>query len=313
MLSSLPGGLVEPPPLTMVAVFSSWLLDPVALVMVAVLAVAYLGAVRRLHGQWPSARTFAFLVGLGTVLLVKMSFLGVYSDTLFWVRAVQNIVLLMITPLLLAMGAPLTLILSGVPPALAARLRRLGRSKVATTLTFPLVVTFLLVAPLFVLYLSPLYELTLRSGLVQNLTGLGLVCCGFVYFWTRLQVDPTPRADHHLVSLWISMTEVIFDGALGLAIAFGALIAPDYYHALNRVWWPDLRLDQVIGAGVLWIGGDLAGLPFVGALIVRWRRDDRRQAEIVDRELDEAEPEQERSGKLWWEDHPELAARFKHR
>lgn len=304
-----------PPPLTMAGVALSWTLDPVALVGTVVLGLGYLAAVRRLRrggSHWPRARTVAFLSSLGTVVLVRMSFLGVYSGTLFWDRAAQNIVLLMITPLLLAMSAPLSLLLSQAPPWLAVRLRRMGRSSAARAVTFPLVVTALLIAPLYVLYLTPLYELSVRSGLVAVLTQLGLVCCGFLYFWTRLRVDPTPRSDHHLVSLWISMTEVIFDGALGLVIAFGPLRAPDYYLALHRAWWTDLRLDQVLGAGVLWIGGDIAGLPFVGTLLLRWRRDDQRQAERVDRELDEREQADDQpSSGLWWENDPVLAERFK--
>jgi cytochrome c oxidase assembly factor CtaG len=312
-MSAVPSG---PPPLTMAGVFLSWTFDPVTLAVTVLLGAAYLAAVRRLRrggSPWPRARTAAFLGALGTVLLVRMSFLGVYSDTLFWDRAAQNIVLLMITPLLLAMSGPLSLVLSRAPAWLAVRLRRVGHSRLAKAATFPLVVTTLLISPLYVVYLTPLYELSLRSGLAGGLTQLGLVCCGFVYFWTRLRVDPTPRTDHHLVSLWISMTEVIFDGALGLAIAFGPLRAPDFYLALHRGWGPDLRLDQVIGAGVLWIGGDIAGLPFVGTLLLRWRRDDQRQAEKVDRELDERErtEDEDNGGRLWWEDDPVLAERFR--
>ena len=36
------------------------------------------------------------------------------------------------------------------------------------------------------------------------------------------------------------------------------LRAADYYHALARTWGPDLRTDQIVGAGILWIGGDPA-------------------------------------------------------
>jgi cytochrome c oxidase assembly factor CtaG len=141
-----------------------------------------------------------------------------------------------------------------------------------------------------------------------------LIAAGFVYFWTRVQLDPTPRKDPHLVSVWIALTEVIVDGALGLAIWLGPLIAPDYYHAVARSWGPDVRIDQIIGAGVLWIGGDLAGLPFVAALFVRWSRDDQRKAKEIDRQLDEEEAAAETATTgLWWENDPVLAERFKRR
>jgi cytochrome c oxidase assembly factor CtaG len=254
--------------------------------------------------------------GLATELVVTCSFLGVYDGTLFWVRAVQTTVLLMLTPLLLALGAPVTLLMRSVRAPTADRLRRLGRGRAARGLTFPLVVTALLVAPPFLLYLTPLYELCLRAPAVDGLVKVLLVAAGFVYFWTRIQLDPTPRQDPHLVSVWIALTEVIFDGALGLVIWLGPLIAPDYYHAIARAWGPDVRIDQIIGAGVLWIGGDVAGLPFVAALFVRWSRDDERKAKEIDRELDEKEAtasEGAPASGLWWEHDPILAERFKRR
>jgi cytochrome c oxidase assembly factor CtaG len=295
--------MTMPPPLTWAGVFTTWTLDLPALLFVLALGAGYLHAARRVP-DWPQARTVAFLTGLGTVLLLTCSFLGAYDDVLFWVRALQTVVLLMITPLLLALGAPLTLVLATAP--FAGRLRALGRGRAARALTFPLVITVLLIVPPFLIYLTPLYELTLRHQAVDEVVRLGLICCGFGYFWTRLRVDPTPREDHHLVSFGISFAEILVDAALGLILWLGPLRAPDYYQALGRMWGPDLRTDQIVGAGILWIGGDVAGLPFVGALFNRWMRADERQATRVDRELDEQEPDG-----LWWENDPELARRFK--
>ena len=293
------------PPLTFDRVLTAWTPDIPALLIVAGLGAAYLVAAHR-HGSWSRGRILSFLAGLATIVLVTCSFLAVYDHTLFWVRAVQNTVLLMVTPLLLALGAPVTLLMRSAPAGVGARLKRLGRGKFARALTFPLIVTVVLILPPFAVYFTPLYELSLRVPVVDGLVRVLMVLAGFVYFWTRVQLDPTPREDPHLVSIWIALTEVIFDGALGLVIWLGPLIAPDYYHAIARAWGPDLRIDQIIGAGVLWIGGDVAGLPFVAALFVRWARDDAGKAKEIDRQLDE-EPE---GGGLWWENDPVLAERF---
>ncbi len=287
--------------------FTAWTLDVPAVLVVLVLGVLYVRAARR-QDRWPPGRTAAFLAGLATLIVVTCSALAVYDRTLFWVRATQTTTLLMITPLLLALGAPVTLLMRTVPAPQAAWLRRHGRGRLARALTFPLVVTAVLVTPLLVLYLTPLYALTLRVPVVDGLVRLGLVLAGFTYFWTRIRLDPTPREDSHLVSVWIAFTEVIFDGALGLVLWLGPLLAPAHYAAAHPGWGPDPRTDQIIGAGVLWIGGDVAGLPFVGALFVRWARDDERRAKEIDTALDE-EPE---TG-LWWENDPALAERFKRR
>lgn len=274
----------------------------------AVLSVLVLGTlyVRAARGRgWPPGRTTAFFAGLATIVVVTCSPLAVYDRTFFWVRAVQTITLLMITPLLLALGSPIRLLLDTVP---APWLRRHGRGPLARALTFPPVVTLALVVPVLVLYLTPLYDLVLRSSIADGLVRLVLVLAGFVYFWTRLGLDPTPRRDPHLVSVWIAFTEVIFDGALGLVLWLGPLLAPAHYAAAHPGHGPDPRTDQIIGAGVLWIGGDVAGLPFVVALFVRWARDDERRAKQLDVELDEAP-----STGLWWENDPALAERFRER
>ena len=87
----------------------------------------------------------------------------------------------------------------------------------------------------------------------------------------------------------------------------------------------------MIGAGVLWIGGDIAGLPFLAVLFLRWMRDDERTARSVDAELDRAEVDRTEVDRteldraevdraaveapapthgLWWEADETLAARF---
>ncbi|MBO0841304.1 MAG: cytochrome c oxidase assembly protein, partial [Sciscionella sp.] len=198
-------------------------------------------------------------------------------------------------------------------------------------LTFPPLVTVVLIAPPFLLYLTPIYPWSLRHAVGAGLIDIVLVLAGFGYYWTRLRVDPTPHDDAHLVSVWIAIAEVIFDGALGLVLWLGPLRAGDYYTALHRDWGPSPRIDQVIGAGILWLGGDAIGLPYLGALFVRWLRDDERRAAAIDRELDQqsaelaaddgsitsstdgvTEERQTNSG-LWWENDPQLTERFRRR
>ncbi|MFC4945649.1 cytochrome c oxidase assembly protein [Pseudonocardia sp. GCM10023141] len=313
------------PPFTLARAFTAWTAAPGVLAGVGLTGGGYLGALRRRDGPWPRARTLAFLGGLVSVLLVTVTFVGVYAGTLFWDRALQNVVLLTVTPMLLALGAPVSLLRDVLPAALRARLGAARRSRVAHLLTFPVVVTLLLVAPLPVLYLTPLYEATLRSGWVAVLAGLGLLVCGFGYFWTRLRLDPTPRTDPYMVTVAITLVEVVADGALGLALWLGPLIAPAYYAELARGWGPSVRVDQIIGAGVLWIGGDIAGLPFLGAVLMRMARESEREAAVIDAELDAAdaaaaahatasghdEAAADARPQLWWELDPELAMRIR--
>ena len=65
-----------------------------------------------------------------------MSSVGVYQPVLFYMRSVQTILFLLVVPLFLALGRPLTLIIATVPrfgPWLAAAIR----STAARLATFP--------------------------------------------------------------------------------------------------------------------------------------------------------------------------------
>jgi cytochrome c oxidase assembly factor CtaG len=264
---------------------------------------------------------------------------------LFWPRAVQNVFLLLVAPLFLALGRPLSLLIAAWPRA-GARAGAVVHSRAARILTFPAITAMVLVITPFLLYFTGWYEASLRSGGVRELTYLALVAPGLVFFWTLLRVDPVPKAYPYLVSLWVTGAEVVGDAVLGLAIiADQHLIAGSYYQALARPWGPTLRADQVIGGGALWILGDIVGLPFLAAQLIAMIREDEQEAAQIDAALDAgarqiaaqdvsgeaavphqgAEPVAEAAGeaavpeemaravaegKPWWESDPRFTGRF---
>ena len=321
-----------PPELTVARAFSSWTTDPWALAVIAVLGAAYLTgmrAVRRRGEPWPVGRAVAFCgLGLGFGVIATMSFVAVYYPVLFYIRAVQTVLVLLVVPLFLALGRPLSLI-GAVSPGTGRRLQVIIGSRAARLVTFPPITTFVLVLMPFLVYFTPWYAAGFRSGLAAQLTHLALIAPGFVFFWTLLRVDPVPKAYPYVVALWITAAEVIGDAVLGLAvIADTSLIAGPYYHALARPWGPSLATSQVIGGGVLWILGDIVGLPFLAAQLIQMIREDEAEAKVVDAELDAAaaapvaadsaqagavqiETAQTATQRPWWETDHRFADRFR--
>ena len=192
----------------------------------------------------------------------------------------------------------------------------------ARVLFHPLTTSLAMLATPWLLYLTPWYTAALQSEWVGAPTRILLVAIGFGYFYARLQADPVPRRYPQLISLLISVVETLGDGVLGLVIWQGSLIAPAYYAGLQRNWGPEQRLDQTIGAGVLWILGDVVGLPFVLVLMRALSRDDKAHAIEVDAELDALDNEEAAENEaaappgpkgLWWENDPQLRERFHRR
>ena len=313
-----------PPELTVSRAFTSWTLDlPVLLAVLAAggLYLAGMRQVRRAGQPWPAVRAVAFLAGgTGVLVIATMSFIGVYQGVLFWARAVQTVLLLLVAPLFLVLGRPLTLLIAA-RPRLGGRAEAAVHSRAARILTFPAITAMVLLVVPFLLYFTPWYEAGLRSDLVRELTYAALMVPGLVFFWTLLRVDPVPKAYPYLVSLWVTGAEVVGDAALGLAIiADEHLIAGAYYQALGRPWGPSLRADQVIGGGALWILGDLVGLPFLAAMLIQMIKEDEQEAVQVDAELDASAAAAQEAGEAtaatagsqpWWQNDSRFTGRFR--
>ena len=333
----LASGYHGPPELTLTRALTEWTFDPCMLALVVLLGAGYLAAVRKVRRAgrtWPTARPIWFCgLGLGFLVIATMSWVGAYQAVLFYARAVQTVLLVLVVPLFLALGRPITLLTTALPAA-EARIEAAIRSLPMRVLTFPAITTLALVGVPFVMYFTSWYTATFHSGTVRELTYLVLMAPGLAFFWTLLRVDPVPKEYPYLVSMWITGAEVIGDAFFGIAvIADQNLLGASYYHALARPWGPSLATSQVIGGGALWILGDLVGLPFLAAQLIQLMREDESDAAKIDAELDARQAEQEAGRlaaaaanpgdpgdagadgavdtELWWQHDPRFTDRFK--
>ena len=329
---SLASAYHGPPELTPARALSSWVLDPYPLIVLAAICALYLLGIRRVRrggSSWSVGRTIAFCVGgAGLAFIATSSFLAVYWPVLFYVRAFQTVLLVLGVPLFIMLGRPLSLAIAA-SPRIGSAVEAAVTGRIARVVTFPAVTALVLVLTPFVLYFSPWFAAGFHSQVVRELTCLVLVLPGLVFFWTLLRIDPVPKEYPYLVALWVTAAEVVGDAALGLAIiADHTLIAGGYYHALARPWGPSLASDQVIGGGVLWVLGDIIGLPFLAAVLIAMIREDESDARVIDAELDAEQAARSAGGagaspvdasamdvpvtgqRLWWQDDPRFVGRF---
>ena len=174
-----------------------------------------------------------------------MSFVGVYQGVLFYIRSVQTILLLLVVPLFVALGLLLTLITAAAPRAWPDAV---VHSRLARALTFPAIPTLVIVLVPFVLYFSPWYAASLRSGTVRELTYLALLALGIVFFWKVLRCI---GAEGQSVPgrPWASAGEVVGDAGWLAVHCCPGLIAGADYHALARLWAPACAATRSSAAG----------------------------------------------------------------
>lgn len=285
-----------PPQLTGGRLLTEWQFDPWFTLGVAVVGGLYLYGVARLRARgdkWPVHRTICFVgLGLGSLVVAVMSALGTYDDTLLSVHMVQHMVLSMIAPVFLALGAPVTLALRALPPSSRTRavLLKMLHSRVAAVVSFPAVAGLLFVATPFALYFTGWYDATLHNDYLHEITHLHFVLVGCLWFWPILGYDPVPGRLAHPFRLLAVFVTLPFHAILGLTIMQSTtVIAADWYDNLGRTWGASPLTDQHTAGGILWGSGDLVGLLVFIVLAAQWAAASMREAEREDRRLDRLE------------------------
>lgn len=291
------GELAGLPPFDVSRVFTIWGLDPFLFVAAVWVAGGYLVGVWVLHrrgDRWPVARTVSFVVlGMGTFAFATMSGLGAYDTTLLSVHMVQHMLLSMLVPLLLALGAPVTLLLRTLPRRPRSWLLAVLHSRVARVLSFaPLTFGLFVISP-WALYFTSWYDWSLRSDYVHQMTHVHLVVVGAMFFWPLVGTDPVPGRVAYPFRLMTVFLTLPFHAFLGVTImGQEELIAGEWYRGLaagGLTWLPDPAADQEVAGGILWGSGDLVGLVFLAVLFTQWVRSSMREAAREDRRLDRIE------------------------
>jgi putative membrane protein len=270
-------------------VFGQWSLDP--LFVFALLAGAlYLTGVRRLAAggrKWPAGRSVAFGSGLFVIVFATESGFAQYDRVLFSIHVAQHLLLGMVAPLLLVLGAPVTLALQASHRSAQARGLRILHSRPAAVATHPLVVWILFGGTLIVLYFTGLYELSLRNGWVHGLLHVHFIVVGCLFMAYVIGIDPLPRAFGYGARLLFVAVVLPFHAFLGVALlGRRTVIAADWYAAVSRPWASGALSDQKLGAGMLWVFGELFGLVALGIVLYQWMRHEEIVAARADRRLD---------------------------
>ena len=284
----------QPPPFTAARLLTEWSSDwwlALGIVVPGVLYVIGLVRLRRRRDSWPVGRTVAFLGGgLGSALLATMSGIGAYDTVLFSVHVVQHMILTMVTPLFLALGAPVTLALRTLPAGARTALLTVLHSRLARVLTFaPLAHALFIVTP-FVLYYSPLYEVTLRSAFWHAFLHLHFVIIGSLLMWPLVGVDPVPGRLAYPFRLLVMFLMLPFHAILGISLmSANRLIAEEWYLAFERTWPPSPLDDQYLAGAIMWGSGDITAVLMMAALFVQWFASSQREARREDRRLDRLE------------------------
>ncbi|MGW7068952.1 cytochrome c oxidase assembly protein [Streptomyces sp. NPDC054855] len=269
--------------------------DPFFLIgCLVALALYALGVVRlvRRGDKWPVGRTISFVVGVLTILLVMCTKLNDYGMVMFSVHMVQHMIISMLSPILILMGAPITLALRALPVAARGSkgprewLLWILQSRYMRIITHPAFTIPLFIASLYALYFTPLFDTLMGSKVGHIGMMVHFLAVGLVFFWPIMGVDPGPHRPGYIMRMLELFAGMPFHAFFGIALMMASEPMVGTYKNPPSSLGIDALADQTAAGGIAWAFSEVPSVLVLLALLFQWYRSEQRQARRTDRAAD---------------------------
>ena len=287
-------GIPTPPPPTLSRVLFSYEPNALMIGVLTLMVALYIKGVvvlTKRGDKWPIGRTIAFALGISATDFATSGGLGLYAQFSFSYHMMSHMVLGMIAPIGLVLGAPMTLALRTLPQGRNTNERGVRgsllaalHSKVGVIYTNPIVALAIFDGSLFALYFTDLFSVLMQSHVGHLFMSLHFLAAGFLFFFIIMGVDPNPRKVHHLVQIVILFAAMSIHAFFSVALmSTTTLIDKGFYASLKTPWLGDALVDQKLGGSIGWAMGEIPILIALVATFINWMRDDSREAKRIDR------------------------------
>jgi len=287
-------GIPTPPEPTLSRVLFSYEPDALVIGVLVLLVALYIKGVvvlTKRGDKWPVGRTISFALGISVIDFATSGGLGVYAQFSFSYHMLAHMLLAMLAPIGLVLGAPLTLALRTLPQGRTPSERGVRgsllaalHSKIGTIATNPVVALLIFDGSLFALYFTDLFSSMMQSHLGHLVMSFHFIAAGFLFFLVVIGIDPNPRKIPHLVKIVVLFAAMSIHAFFSVALmSTTTLIDKGYFGSLRTPWIGDLLVDQKLGGSIGWAMGEIPILIALVATFINWRREDTREAKRIDR------------------------------
>jgi len=287
-------GTATPPPPNLWRLIS--LYDPDALmigVLITAVALYIRGVVilTRRGDKWPVGRTVAFALGISAIDYATSGGLGVYAKFSFEYHMIAHMLLGMVAPIGIVLGAPITLALRTLPQGRTSEERgirgtliSLLHSKPAGVFTNPVSALAIFDGSLFLLYMTPLFGNLMQSHIGHLVMSVHFLLAGILFFHVIIGIDPNPRKVPYIVRIVILFAAMSIHAFFAIALlSSSSILDLGYFASLQTPWNLDLLADQRAAGSVAWAMGEIPILLALVATFIQWMRDDSRETKRIDR------------------------------
>ena len=254
---------------TLDAFLRSWPVSPGLYAALLLPAVIYVRGWRALHRRdpatWHRGKLAAFLGGLGMLLLALGSPIEPFGAFLLQVHMVQHLLLMMVAPPLLWLGAPMFPMIRGLPQPvrsywLTPVLRSRSVRRVFARLSHPAPALALYVFMTWLWHAPAIYEIALRSGAWHKLQHLCFLGSSLLFWYPVVRPYPSrPRWSHWLLIPYLLAADVS-NTVLSALLTFSDQILYPHYGQIPRLSGISALNDQSSAGVIMWMPGSVAFL-----------------------------------------------------
>ncbi|GAA4108994.1 MULTISPECIES: cytochrome c oxidase assembly protein [Streptomyces] len=245
---------------------------------------------RRRGDSWPVSRMIFWTVGVLTIAFVMCTKLNDYGMVMFSVHMVQHMVISMLSPILLLLGAPVTLALRALPVS-ATRGRKgprelllmLLHSRYMKIITHPAFTIPLFIASLYGLYFTPIFDFLMESRTGHIAMMVHFLAVGLVFFWPIMGVDPGPHRPGYVMRMLELFAGMPFHAFFGIALMMASEPMISTYKNPPASLAVDALTDQQAAGGIAWAFSEIPSVLVLIALVFQWYATEKRQARRTDR------------------------------
>ena len=292
-------GIQMPAPPTLSRVLLGYEADGLMLGLLIFVVALYIKGVvilTRRGDKWPVGRTIAFALGISAVDFATSGGLGLYSHFAFANHMMAHMVLGMIAPIGIVLGAPITLALRTLPlgrnqqeSGIRGTFIELLHSKLSKFYTNPVVALVIFDGSLFALYFTPLFGNIMQGHSGHFFMSLHFLLAGFLFFQVLIGIDPLPRKVPHIAKIIVIFAAMSIHAFFSISVMSATtLLDNGYFELLQRPWATDLLADQKLGGAIGWAMGEVPILLALLATFLQWLKADKNEAARIDRAADRA-------------------------
>ncbi|MGO2717145.1 MAG: cytochrome c oxidase assembly protein [Brevibacterium aurantiacum] len=282
-----------PPPPSFARYFTEWSLDPLWVVIAVGLSVAYIVGfinLRRRGDSWPIHRLICWLLGMIFLVYVTSGGARVYGEIQFSGHMIQHMLLIMVVPLPMVLGAPITMLMRGTKArtdgsrGVREWVLWLVHTPYMRFFANPIFASVNFAGSLVVFYYSGVMKYALEWHLGHELMIIHFLGAGYLFAQALIGIDPGVERPAYPLRLLMLLITMAFHAFFGISIMSSeVLIEGDWFGNIGADWGYSAIEDQQMGGGIAWGIGEFPTLFIAIMVAFQWSKSSDREAKRLDR------------------------------